>query len=57
MTKITNEETVMELYCGIDLHSNNQIIAVTDKEGKKLEDERVDNDFEIVHHYCVDLED
>jgi transposase len=37
----------MPLYCGIDLHSNNQVIVVTDEEDKKLEDKRIDNDLEV----------
>lgn len=34
----------MSLYCGIDLHSNNQVIVVIDEEDKKLEDKRVNNE-------------
>ena len=37
----------MSLYCGIDLHSNNQVIVVTDEEDKKLEDKRIDNNLEV----------
>ena len=37
----------MSLYCGIDLHSNNHVIALIDEEDKKLEDKRIDNNLEV----------
>jgi len=37
----------MSLYCGTDLHSNNQVIVVTDDEDKKLGGKRIDNDLEV----------
>ena len=34
----------MSLYCGIDLHSNNQVIVVIDDNDKRLLERRVPND-------------
>jgi len=36
----------MTLYCGIDLHSNNHVIVITDEEDNKVLDKRVPNDLE-----------
>lgn len=33
----------MTLYCGIDLHSNNHVVVVTDEQDKKIVDKRIDN--------------
>jgi transposase len=33
----------MSLYCGIDLHSNNHVVVVTDEEDRKIVDKRIDN--------------
>jgi transposase len=37
----------MTHYCGIDLHSNNHVIVVTDNEDKRVLDKRVDNDLQM----------
>ena len=37
----------MTHYCGIDLHSNNHVIVVTDNEDKRVLDKRVDNDLRL----------
>ena len=37
----------MSLYCGIDLHSNNHVVVVTDEEDNKLMDKRITNDLDI----------
>jgi len=34
----------MSLYCGIDLHSNNQVIVVIDDNDNRLLERRVPND-------------
>ena len=38
----------MEMYCGIDLHSNNGYYSIADKEGKKILGKRLPNDFDKV---------
>ncbi|GAC18896.1 IS110 family RNA-guided transposase [Paraglaciecola arctica] len=37
----------MSLYCGIDLHSNNHVVVVTDEEDNKLMDKRIINDLDV----------
>jgi transposase len=37
----------MSLYCGIDLHSNNHVVVVTDEEDNKLMDKRITNDLDV----------
>ena len=34
----------MSLYCGIDLHSTNHLVAVTDEEDRRLFEKRLPND-------------
>ena len=38
----------MELYCGIDLHSNNLMAAIMDGTGKRILKKRLINDPQIV---------
>jgi transposase len=38
----------MEVYCGIDLHSNNMLVGIKDAEGKVLFRRRLDNDLRQV---------
>ncbi len=33
----------MSHYCGIDLHSNNHVLVIIDKEDKRVFDKRLDN--------------
>ena len=37
-----------ELYCGIDLHSNNGYYGIVDKDGKRLLDKRLPNELGAV---------
>ena len=37
----------MSLYCGIDLHSNNHVLVVIDKDDKRLIERRLDNDLSL----------
>ncbi len=38
----------MELYCGIDLHSNNSVVSVINEEDSIVEEKRLDNDLEVI---------
>lgn len=38
----------MKLYCGIDLHSNNSVVAVIDEEDKVLYRKRLPNDLRVI---------
>jgi transposase len=38
----------MELYTGIDLHSNNNLVGIKNKQGKRLFSKRLPNDLEII---------
>ena len=38
----------MELYAGIDLHSNNHVLAVLDAQGRVVLDRRLSNELEVV---------
>ena len=37
----------MSLYCGIDLHSNNHFVVVTDEEDKRMFEKRLNNDLSV----------
>jgi len=47
-TATTTEESAMKLYGGIDLHSNNSVIALLDEQDKVLYRHRLANDIEVV---------
>ena len=38
----------MTLYCGIDLHANNSVLAVTDEDDKVLYEKRLPNELEVI---------
>ncbi len=38
----------MKLYGGIDLHSNNQVVALLDEQDKVMYQRRLPNDLEVV---------
>ena len=38
----------MKLYCGIDLHSSNSVIAVLDEQDKAVYEKRLDNDLDDI---------
>jgi len=52
MTKSTkknsNKEVVMKLYCGIDLHSNNSVVAVLGEQDQVIYQQRLDNKLETI---------
>ena len=41
----------MKLYCGIDLHSSNNVVAVSDEQDRPLYEKRLSNDG--YHPYCI----
>ena len=43
----------MQLYCGIDLHSNNSVISLIDKEDKVIKEKRLDNNFNLIEQYLA----
>jgi len=38
----------MQLYCGIDLHSNNSVISMIDESDRVISEKRLDNDLDII---------
>jgi hypothetical protein len=38
----------MTLYCGIDLHSNNSVVAVLDEQDHTVFEKRLDNDLATI---------
>lgn len=46
----------MKLYCGIDLHSNNSVVAVTDEEDRVVVERRVANDLELIKELLLPYE-
>ena len=36
----------MKLYCGIDLHSSNNVVAVSDEQDRALYEKRLNNDLD-----------
>ena len=38
----------MTLYCGIDLHSNNSVVAVLDEQDRTVYEKRLPNDLETI---------
>ncbi|MFT4788523.1 MAG: transposase [Paraglaciecola sp.] len=46
--KHQHEEIEMKLYGGIDLHSNNSVIAIKDDTGKVLVCKKLPNDWELI---------
>ena len=41
----------MQLYCGIDLHSNNSVISLIDDNDRVIKENRLNNDLELIHDY------
>jgi transposase len=41
----------MQLYCGIDLHSNNSMISLINDQDKLISEKRLDNKLEIISQY------
>ena len=38
----------MKLYCGIDLHSSNNVVAVSDEQDRALHEKRLKNDLDTI---------
>ena len=38
----------MKLYCGIDLHSSNNVVAVSDEQDRPLYEKRLSNDLDTI---------
>jgi transposase len=53
-TNPQKQETIMTLYCGIDLHSNNGVVAVLDEQDRTVYEKRLPNDLEtIIEVLCI----
>jgi transposase len=46
--KHPDKEAQMRLYCGIDLHGNNNVISIIDEEGSVMFEKRLPNDLEKI---------
>jgi len=47
----------MSLYCGIDLHSNNNMISVIDDNDRLISEKRLDNHLEKIHQHLMPYQD
>lgn len=47
----------MQLYCGIDLHSNNSMISLIDDNDALVSEKRLDNNFEAIHQHLIPFRD
>lgn len=47
----------MQLYCGIDLHSNNSMISVIDDQDHLINEKRLDNDIEVIDRHLMPYRD
>jgi transposase len=43
----------MQLYCGIDLHSNNSVVSLIDKNDRVICEKRLDNDLNVIAGYLA----
>jgi len=43
----------MTLYCGIDLHSNNNVISLIDETDQLISEKRLDNNLEAIEHLLL----
>jgi transposase len=43
----------MQLYCGIDLHSNNSVISLIDEHDNVIKEKRLDNDLPTIERYLA----
>ena len=41
----------MQLYCGIDLHSNNSVVSVINEHDPVIKEKRLDNDLDVIQDY------
>lgn len=47
----------MQLYCGIDLHSNNSVISLIDDTDRLVNEKRLGNDLNIISHFLAPYQD
>ncbi|WP_231619996.1 IS110 family transposase [Pseudoalteromonas sp. SWYJZ98] len=47
----------MKLYGGIDLHSNNSVIAIIDEQGETLSCKRLNNDMSVILSFLAPYKD
>jgi len=47
----------MQLYCGIDLHSNNSVISLVNEDDKVIKEKRLSNDLPTIEHYLKPFQD
>ena len=43
----------MQLYCGIDLHSNNSVVSVINEHDQVIKEKRLDNDIAVIEDYLA----
>ena len=47
----------MQLYCGIDLHSNNSVVSLINDEDQLICEKRLDNNLEAIEHHLQPYQD
>ena len=47
----------MQLYCGIDLHSNNSVVSLINENDQLISEKRLDNNFEAIEHHLQPYQD
>ena len=47
----------MQLYCGLDLHSNNSVVSLINDNDQLICEKRLDNNLEIIEHYLQPYQD
>ena len=47
----------MQLYCGIDLHSNNSVVSLINDNDQLICEKRLDNNLETIEHYLQPYQD
>lgn len=47
----------MQLYCGIDLHSNNCMISLIDEQDKLISEKRLANDLDLIGNHLEPYQD
>lgn len=47
----------MQLYCGIDLHSNNSMISLIDDNDRLISEKRLNNDLDAIHLHLMPYQD
>ncbi len=47
----------MQLYCGIDLHSNNSVVSLINENDQLISEKRLDNNLEIIERHLQPYQD